>query len=120
MIGAMPVDPITSAIVSSIIGSAVQGLLTPEPSGPAMGIIRNLPAESKLGVMNPPWNGQVQIDGQIYLLSPGVVIRNEHNMAIPPPMVRERAPVRFQTDAMGAVNRIWILSPAEAHLAENR
>ena len=116
----MPVDPITSAIVSSLIGSAVQGMLTPEPSGPAMGIIRNLPTESRLGVMNPPWNGQVQIDGQIYLLSPGVVIRNEHNMVIPPPMVRAQAPVRYQTDAMGAVNRIWILSPAEAQLADTR
>ena len=116
----MPVDPITSAIVSSLIGSAVQGLLTPEPSGPVMGIIRNLPAESRLGVMNPPWNGQVQIDGQIYLLSPGVVIRDEHNLAIPPPMVRATAPVRYQIDAMGTVNRIWILSPAEAQFAAHR
>lgn len=116
----MPVDPITAAIVSSAIGSAVQGLLTPEPSAPAMGVIRSLPAEAKKGIMSPPWNGQVQIDGQLYLLSPGVVIRNEHNMAIPLPMVRARAPVRFQTDAMGAVVRIWILSPAEAQLADNR
>jgi hypothetical protein len=116
----MPVDPITSAIVGSIIGSAVQGLLTPPPTVPAMGIIRTLPTESKLGVMNPPLNGQVQIDGQIYLLSPGVVIRNEFNMAIPPMLMQTPAPVRYQTDAMGAVYRVWILSAAEANLAENR
>lgn len=120
MIDTMPVDPITSAIVGSLIGSAVQGMLTPEPNLPAMGVIRTLPAESRLGVMNPPWNGQVQIDGQIYLLSPGVMIRDEHNMAVPPPMVRAPAPVRYQIDAMGAVNRIWILSPAEAQFAANR
>ncbi len=116
----MPVDPITSAIVSAVIGSAVQGLLAPEPSAPAMGIIRNLPAESKLGMMNPPWNGQVQIDGQVYLMSPGVVIRNELNMAIPPMLVQAAAPVRYQTDAFGAVYRIWILSAAETTLPGNR
>lgn len=113
-------DPITSAIVSSIIGSTVQGLLAPAPSVPAAGIVRNLPMESKRGVMTPPWNGQVLIDGQTYLLSPGVVIRNELNMAIPPMMVQAPAPVRYQTDAMGAVYRVWILSAAEATLAENR
>lgn len=116
----MPVDPITSAIVGSLIGSAVQGLLTPTPTVPATGIIRTLPTESKRGVMAPPWNGQVQIDGQTFLLSPGVVIRNELNMAIPPMMMQAPAPVRYQTDAMGAVYRVWILSAAEATLAENR
>ncbi|MEW6515184.1 MAG: hypothetical protein AB1443_14420 [Pseudomonadota bacterium] len=113
-------DPITSAIVGSIVGSVVQGVLAPPPVAPATGIVRTLPTETKKGVMNPPWNGQVQIDGQTYLLSPGVVIRNELNMAIPPMMMQAPAPVRFQTDAMGAVYRIWILSAAEANLAENR
>lgn len=118
MITAM--DPITSAIVGSIIGSAVQGLLTPAPPLPAAGIVRHLPLESKRGVMTPPWSGQVLIDGRAYLLSPGVVIRNELNMAIPPMMVQAPAPVRYQTDAMGAVYRVWILSAAEVALAENR
>jgi len=114
-------DPLTSAIVGSIIGSAVQGMLAPPPPAvPAMGIVRTLPTESKKGMMNPPWNGQVQIDGQTYLLSPGVVIRNELNMAIPPMMMQAPAPVRFQTDPYGAVYRIWILSAAEVNLAENR
>lgn len=117
---AMPVDPITSAIVSSIIGSAVQGLLAPPPAAPAMGMVRILPMESKRGVMHPPVNGQTQIDGQLYLLSPGVVIRNEYNMAIPPLMLQAPVPVRYQTDALGAVYRVWILSAAEAQLAENR
>lgn len=116
----MPADPITSAIVGSLIGTAVQGLLAPSPPAPAMGIVRQLPTESKRGVMTPPWNGQVMIDGQAYLLSPGVVIRNELNMAVPPMMMQAPALVRYQTDAMGAVHRVWILSAAEATLAENR
>lgn len=118
MIGA--VDPITSAVVGSLIGSAVQGLLTPPPVPPATGIVRQLPLESKRGTMRPPWNGQVSIDGRSYPLSPGVVIRNEFNMAIPPMVLQTAVPVRYQTDPMGAVQRIWILSPAEASLAENR
>jgi hypothetical protein len=115
----MPVDPITSAIVGSLIGTAVQGILAPAPSVPASSIMRNLPSESRIGVMYPPGNGQVQIDGQIFLLSPGVVIRNEYNMAIPHTQMRSPAPVRYQTDAFGAVYRVWILSAAEAALAGN-
>lgn len=116
----MPVDPITSAIVGSLIGTAVQGLMTPAPAAPAMGIIRHLPAESQRGLMATPRNGWVLIDGRSYPLSPGAVIRNELNMAIPPMLMQGPVPVRYQTDAFGAVHRVWILSAAEATLAENR
>ena len=116
----MPVDPITSAIVGTLIGAAVQGLAAPAPAPPVTGIVRHLPQEAARGVMQPPSNGQVHIDGRAYLLSPGVVIRNELNLAIPPAMVQAAAPVRFQTDTMGAVFRAWILSAAELGLAENR
>ena len=114
----MPLDPISAAIVSSLIGSAVESALTPAAPQPTTGMVRNLPVEAKRGVMSAPVNGQVQIDGQTYLLSPGVVIRNEYNMTILPPLMPARALVRYQTDAMGAVYRVWILSAAEAQLAE--
>jgi hypothetical protein len=113
----MPLDPITSAIVSSIISSVVEGILTPAPVEPAMGIIRNLPSESMIGDMLVPQDGQVRISGKTYPLSPGVVVRNEFNMMIPSMMVQAPAKVRFMTDTMGFVHRIWILSAAEAQLA---
>ncbi|MBS3935040.1 MAG: hypothetical protein KGZ43_02610 [Sulfuritalea sp.] len=116
----MPVDPVTSAIVGTLIGAAVQGLMAPAPAPPVTGIVRHLPQEAARGMMQPPAYGQVRIDGRTFLLSPAVVIRNEINLAIPSAMVQAPVPVRFQTDTMGAVFRVWILSAAELGLAENR
>lgn len=117
----MPMDPITSAIVSTVIQSVIEAALTPSPPEEPIGIIRTLPGESQKGVMLPPGvDGQVQIGRQKFMLSPGVQIRNELNMIILPTMVQGAVPVRFQTDFSGAVNRIWILSTAEARLPENR
>lgn len=113
-------DPITSAIVGSVIGSAVEGLLTPAPPPPAVGIVRVLPIESRVGVMSPPWQNQVQIDGQVLLLSPGVVIRNDMNMIVPPMLVQSPVRVRYLTDPFGAVQRVWILSAAESQLPGNQ
>lgn len=120
MIWAMPVDPITSAIVGSIIGSAVQGVLAPAPVEPAVGIVRMLPVESRQGVMAPPGQGQVQIDGRNYLLSPAAVFRNDLNMIIPPMLVQSPVRVRYTIDPAGTVDRVWILSAAERHLQQHR
>ena len=114
----MPADPLTSAIVSTILGSAVQGLLAPPPAPPLTGLMRTLPMEAKRGLMSPPWNGMVRIDGRDFQLSPGAVMRNEFNLVIPPMLLQSQTWVRYQTDAMGAVYRIWILSTAEAALAD--
>lgn len=115
----MPADPITAALVSSILSSVVQGVLTPSPPPPPpAGLVRHLPLESKRGVMSPPVDGRVNIDGRAYLLSPGAIFRNEINLAIPPTMMQAPAWVRFQTDAMGAVYRVWILSAAEVALSD--
>lgn len=116
----MPVDPILSAIVSSVVSSVVQGVLSPAPEEPAMGIIRELPEAAQKGEMLPPWRGQVQIGGTTYLLSPAVQMRNEMNMLVFPETLQAPVRVRFTTDYSGAVNRIWILSSAEARLPENR
>jgi hypothetical protein len=116
----MPVDPITSAIISSVIGSVIEGVLTPPPPEPTMGIVRMLPEESKVGEMLPPGQWEVQISGKTYLLSPAAQIRNELNMIILPTMVVEPVKVRYVIDYSGAVHRIWILSAAEARQPENR
>ncbi len=116
----MPLDPLTSAIVSTVIGSAVQGIMAPPPMEPATGIFRMLPVESRQGVMAPPWQGQVQIDGQTYTLAPAVVFRNDLNMIIPPMMVQSPVKVRYTFDQAGTVDRVWILSGAEAHFQYSR
>lgn len=113
-------DPLVSAIVSSIIGSVVEGAITPTPPEPAMGIIRMLPEEARFGKMQPPAQWQVQIDGKTYPMSPGVQIRNELNMLLLPTMIERPVKVRYLVDFSGAVYRIWILSSAEARLSEQR
>ncbi|MCX8086329.1 MAG: hypothetical protein N3C63_05425 [Rhodocyclaceae bacterium] len=115
-------DPVTSAIVGSVIGSVIEGILAPAPQLPPPGIQRLLPAESRYGVMYPPdlalWT--VQIGKTVYPLSPGVQVRNEFNFTILPSMVQHPTKVRYQLGFSGAVERIWILSPLEASLPENR
>ena len=116
----MPLDPISAALVGSLIGAAVETALTPAAPAPTSGLLRVFPAETQRGVMSAPADNRVSIDGRIYPLSPGVVIRNEFNQAIPPVMMPAPVLVRYQTDAAGAVQRVWILSAAEAALPENR
>jgi len=113
-------DPITAAIVSSIIGSIVEGALTPPAPEPIMGIVRMLPEEARIGKMLPPAQWQVQIDDKTYALSHGAQIRNELNMMILPTMIEKPAKVRYLLDYSGAVYRIWILSNAETRLSEQR
>lgn len=116
----MPLNPLVTAIVSSIVNSISDGMSNPAPEMPTMGIVRALPEESLVGEMQPPWQGQVQIDGKTYLLSPGAQIRNELNMIVLPSMVQAPVKVRYQTDLTGAVHRVWILSAVEVALPENR
>lgn len=113
-------DPLITAIVSSVIGSVVEGALTPTPPEPVMGIVRMLPEEARYGKMLPPAQWQVQIDGKTYPLSPGAQIRNELNMIVLPTMVEQPVKVRYLVDYSGAVYRIWILTSAEVRLSEQR
>jgi len=118
-------DPLTTAIVSSIVGSIIDTMQTPAPEPPpASAIVRTMPTEARVGQMSPPvlaqshW--QVEIDGKPYPLSPGAQFRNEMNMIVMPSMIQQPARVRYLTDSMGAVYRVWMLSAAEARLPENR
>jgi hypothetical protein len=113
-------DPITAAILGSIIGSVVDGVTAPQRVEPAVAMVRMLPEDSKVGQMLPPNRGQVQIDGTSYPLAPGVQIRNELNMIILPTMVLAPVKVRYTTDFLGAIQRVWILSSTEASLSVNR
>lgn len=114
----MPLDPVTSAIIGSIIGSAASEVasLPPGgvPAGPNMGTYRMLPQNAQKGEMSPPAATGVEIDGKPFRLSPGVQIRDPRNMVIYPNRVRQPVPVRYLTDASGSIYRVWILSAQEA------
>jgi hypothetical protein len=113
----MPIDPITSSIIASVIGSAVQQLSALPPPGPpvpAVGIPRILPAGTNKGELQMTGPMSAVIDGKSMMLSPAVQARDPFNMTILPGMIQGTVPVRYSTDPSGTVNRIWVLSAQEA------
>lgn len=118
----MPLPPLIPAIIGSIIESAVDQATQPSRPdgpppiiqvGPVVGMLRTLPANALLGMMEPPMLGVVQISGETLTLSPAAQIRDERNMLVLPNAITGTVPVRFTLDTTGAVQRIWILTAAE-------
>jgi pyridoxal biosynthesis lyase PdxS len=56
----------------------------------------------------------VRIDGRIARLAPGAQIRDIENRLVLPVMLPAGSRVRYTVDAQGLVDKVWILSPAEA------
>jgi hypothetical protein len=115
--GGMPIDPITSAIVGSIIGNAVDQIrsLPPiAPPVPAVGLPRILPSGTTKGEMQVASPTSASVDGRPMVLAPGVQIRDPYNMTVLPGMIQRPVPVRYITDPAGAISRVWILSAQEA------
>lgn len=73
---------------------------------------RVIPEHARLGLMSPPRNGRVTMDGKIMLLAPGLRIRDHDNRIIQPSSLREDVPVRYTVDQYHHLHRVW-LSPFE-------
>lgn len=113
----MPVDPITAAIVGSVVGSMIQEIANaPGPVSPVPieGVPRTLPENTTKGAMQVFSPTSAAVDGQMKLLAPGVQIRDPFNTVVLPGQIRELVPVRYQMDVSGAISRVWILSQREA------
>lgn len=113
----MPVDPVTAAIVGSIVGGIVQEIANapgPRSSVPVEGVPRTLPENTLRGELVVVDLTTANVNGQAMTLSPGVQMRDPFNMVVLPLQVRERVPVRYQTDLAGAITKVWILSQREA------
>jgi hypothetical protein len=113
----MPIDPITAAIVSSVIGNAIQGVANTSPAGssvPIEGVPRMLPENTIKGVMRVFSPTSATVDGEMKVLAPGVQIRDPFNTVVLPGMIRDAVPVRYQADMTGAISKVWILSQQEA------
>jgi hypothetical protein len=113
----MPIDPITAAIVTSIVGGIVQDIAnTPGPQSPVPveGVPRILPQNTQRGEMVVLDLGTAKVNDQIMPLAPGVQIRDPFNMMLLPLQIQQRVPVRYQTDVSGAITKVWILSLQEA------
>lgn len=113
----MPIDPISAAIVGSIVGSVVQEVANapgPRSPVPVEGVPRTLPENTLRGELMVVDLSTANVNGQAMTLSPGVQMRDPFNMVVLPLQVRERVPVRYQTDLTGAITKVWILSQREA------
>jgi len=113
----MPLDPISAAIVGTVVGSMVQEIANaPGPTSPVPveGVPRTLPENTTRGEMQVLSPTAASVDGQMRVLAPGVQIRDPFNTVVLPGMIREAVPVRYQTDMTGAISRVWILSQREA------
>ena len=113
----MPLDPITSAIVGSVVGGVLNEISNLPPPGspvPLEGPPRVLPENTIKGEMVVASPTSASVDGRPMMMAPGVQIRDPFNMMVLPGMIQRPVPVRYQTDVSGAISRVWILSAKEA------
>lgn len=113
----MPVDPITAAIVGTVVGNVIGEVSTaPEPVAavPVEGVPRMLPENTIRADMMFLDAATVSVNGQTMMLAPGAQIRDPFNMVVFPGQIRAMVPVRYQQDLTGAIAKIWILSQREA------
>jgi hypothetical protein len=73
---------------------------------------RVIPKHAKLGLMTPPRNGRVKMDGKTMWLAPGLRIRDTNNRIVQPSSLGREVPVRYTVDQYHHLLRVWI-SPFE-------
>jgi len=82
---------------------------------PAQALERLFPPNVKRGTLSNVDFPSVSVNGSQRKLAPGAWIRNENNTIDMPVTLKGRQfTVNYTEDNEGNVNRVWILSPAEA------
>ncbi|WP_363498358.1 hypothetical protein [Burkholderia sp. LMU1-1-1.1] len=90
-------------------------LLTASLAPPALAFERPFPPDVLRGKMTPGYFPDVGIDGKARKLSPSARIFNQENTIDMPSSVRGKdIVVNYTVDAMGEIDRIWILTGDEA------
>jgi len=75
---------------------------------------RNIPEDSKAGILEPPRNGnQLEIDGDEYVLAFNSRIRDEGNRLVPTGRIQQEKRIRFTLNGQEQVEKIWLLGPSE-------
>lgn len=113
----MPLDPISAAIVGSIVNNVIQDIANLPPPGspvPIEGVPRMLPENTIRADMIVYSPTTAAVNGEMMPLAPGVQIRDPFNTVVLPGMIRQVVPVRYQTDVSGSIAKVWILSQREA------
>ena len=79
-----------------------------------------LPANAKRATMSYMGDMMVSLDGRPMRLGPAVQVRNERNVLIVPSALPKESLVRYTGDTSGGIQRVWILSGAEAALPDKK
>ena len=84
-------------------------------AGPALALDRLFPPQTKRGEMSGVEFPSVKINGAERKLSAGAWIKNENNtIDMPVTLIGRQFVVNYTETQQGEINRVWILSPAEA------
>ncbi len=112
-------NPIVSAIISSIIESILDAPppAMPPPSAPP-GIVRPALQNGPLAVMTPPSNGYAQFGDKTLRLAASLQIRDTQNRIVMSGTVQQPVSVLYKLDEYGSVQRVWVLTPEEAEVAD--
>ena len=76
--------------------------------------LRTIPDEAKRGVMSHLEVMTVNLNGQPLELAAGVLIRDAENRIILPVALPQDSVVKYQLDAEGRIQRVWVLTTEEA------
>lgn len=88
---------------------------------PALAQLRTLPANAKRGTVGQSQQlPLVEINRKVVRLAPGGVIYDQNNRSIIHGALPPGADVAFTVDMNGDIARIYILTPAERQLLEQR
>jgi hypothetical protein len=82
--------------------------------------LRTIPVDATRAEIRHVGENIVELNGEREQLSPGATIRDESNRIIVPSAVPAGALVKYARDGVGAVHRVWILSPQEAEADAQR
>ena len=75
---------------------------------------RNIPMNSKAGVLEPQHNGnQLEIDGDDYVLAFNSRIRDEGNRIVHTGTIQQEKRIRYTLNSQEQVDKIWLLGPNE-------
>ena len=83
-------------------------------------LVRNFPLDSKFGKLKSYAYPQFKIDKEkeVMIMGVGGQIRDTNNLIIMPGALNQTGYIRYQTDSMGLVYRIWFLTPEEVKMAK--
>ena len=102
-----------SARLHLVLAALLGALLTVASFG-AAAQFRTIPADAKRGELRHVQSMLVELDGKPANLSAGAQIRDIENRIVLPASITQKTVVRYLTDPMGHLHRVWILSAAEA------